>query len=821
MAAYAAPKNPMPQTIIQPDGTNIVIIERGDEFISWATDTNGYLVAYDEKTGFWKYAYVDELSVPADQHVNVNITLPASDGQKHLAETYMPLFASIGEKNRIAHNSDKMAYYAAYEKMLAQAAAFEPFSTAPAVPAYRNRRVLLVVIDYRDQKSYVGGRDDKFWYDMYFNTTPGHKSVKNFFKDMADGRDVYIEASTAGIPATPTNIGHISWNHANAPQWVRSGAGVIINSPYPGFIRMQIDAPRPAGNAVNEQSIPMILAAIQSHYPELFAAYQTLGASNLRIALVTPNGGGYAFWVQHTPLGGIDAAGNGHTWQVGPHIHESAHAYFSLPDLYSYDAVTPARPVAEGVGFYCVMSYGMYGNLPGEPSASTPVAMSAPLRDRLGWGNTIVVAPEYSWDGNLVPIGHPGHHLLRVNSAVDATQYFIVDNIAFENWNRTLQGNHNNGGVLIYHVNAAAHSTPFGFGANSYWTRGQRFTIHVELADGSMYDANGNVRDWGSWSLRSTHYFRSGNNDTFNASSNPNSHFYRATSPHTKNVPSNIDIRVPGVASNSMQVQVIGKNPPEPTEPAITTAALEDGNVETAYNQALRASGTTPILWELASGDLPPGLSLSPTGVISGTPTEAGSYTFVVKATNSAGSDERELSITINDKIISDHCDGVPNFEEANKMGAAGLIRVIYDGKLWVNAVNNAGAFTNIFLESQWTFLEECDGGGTISIVNVERSNNRYGIKFAINPVSDNAEINVVLPNNERAVETNVVIYDMVGNVVFEEKATNRTPVCKVVWDLRNTAGRFVANGTYLVIAEAKDRSGAVYRYSARLGVNR
>ena len=123
------------------------------------------------------------------------------------------------------------------------------------------------------------------------------------------------------------------------------------------------------------------------------------------------------------------------------------------------------------------------------------------------------------------------------------------------------------------------------------------------------------------------------------------------------------------------------------------------------------------------------------------------------------------------------------------------------------------------------------DGGGGTSISNITKADNRYGIKFAVNPVSDKAEISVILPNNDpagagsnattRAVETNVVIYDMVGNVVFEEKATNRTPVCRVIWDLRNPAGRFVANGTYLVIAEATDRNGRIYRYSARLGVNR
>ena len=80
----------------------------------------------------------------------------------------------------------------------------------------------------------------------------------------------------------------------------------------------------------------------------------------------------------------------------------------------------------------------------------------------------------------------------------------------------------------------------------------------------------------------------------------------------------------------------------------ITTDTLPDGKVGEAYSQTLTADGTAPITWSIDSGNLPAGLSLNKdTGKISGTPTAAGSSTFTVKATNSAGSDTKELSITI------------------------------------------------------------------------------------------------------------------------------------------------------------------------------
>ena len=71
-------------------------------------------------------------------------------------------------------------------------------------------------------------------------------------------------------------------------------------------------------------------------------------------------------------------------------------------------------------------------------------------------------------------------------------------------------------------------------------------------------------------------------------------------------------------------------------EPAASPPSLRNGRVGRAYSEELRAlGGTAPYVWSLAWSGLPPGLSLSSRGVISGTPTTRGTYVFTVKASDS------------------------------------------------------------------------------------------------------------------------------------------------------------------------------------------
>jgi hypothetical protein len=87
----------------------------------------------------------------------------------------------------------------------------------------------------------------------------------------------------------------------------------------------------------------------------------------------------------------------------------------------------------------------------------------------------------------------------------------------------------------------------------------------------------------------------------------------------------------------------------------ITTSTLPNGTVAKTYSATLTASeGTSPYSWSVSVGTLPPGLTLSTEGVISGTPATASTVSFTVLATDSAAPPQtaaKTLTITIQSQV--------------------------------------------------------------------------------------------------------------------------------------------------------------------------
>lgn len=87
-----------------------------------------------------------------------------------------------------------------------------------------------------------------------------------------------------------------------------------------------------------------------------------------------------------------------------------------------------------------------------------------------------------------------------------------------------------------------------------------------------------------------------------------------------------------------------------PEKPVIKTESLPDGILNMQYDFMVEADRDDFLSWEVTSGALPEGLALSDEGMLSGIPTESGSFTFGVRAALTAGnivSDEKQFTLTV------------------------------------------------------------------------------------------------------------------------------------------------------------------------------
>ncbi len=95
-------------------------------------------------------------------------------------------------------------------------------------------------------------------------------------------------------------------------------------------------------------------------------------------------------------------------------------------------------------------------------------------------------------------------------------------------------------------------------------------------------------------------------------------------------------------AQNSFAVTI--SNPNNKLEITFPTSCCPDGTVGTSYSQAFYANGGGGFYhWSIAKGQLPPGLQITSgypngnPGLISGTPTTAGTFGFAVRVTSFDG----------------------------------------------------------------------------------------------------------------------------------------------------------------------------------------
>lgn len=354
--------------------------------------------------------------------------------------------------------------------------------------------------------------------------------------------------------------------------------------------------------------------------------------------LVPPPGTGFEKvrdYILQSGVGGASSCDSTLIMPIGTVAHETGHG-FGLPDLYDVSGQS------EGIGEWGLMGSGNY------TSPFSPSRMEAWSLNELGWVTLapLTVAGTYSF-GAATPTGDSAF-LIRPAGSNLRGEYFLLENRQPVLADSAMIAIHCQvsgqpptcpGGLLIWHVDSAQ---VVNGGATNDVNVGAIHGLELIQADGlrnldtSTTSPASNRGDAGDLYPGTTGNVRFAFNSNPAAVLNADGSFAGFAVDQITQVMPN--------ARMSFRLQF-----GYPLLAISSAGTLPIGVKGVTLADTLRASGGNGLYsWQLASGTLAAGLSLATTGIISGTPTQAGTFSFQAQVTSLSQQQTQAFTLTVN-----------------------------------------------------------------------------------------------------------------------------------------------------------------------------
>lgn len=574
--AQGVPACSGPRTEMQNDGSVVQVIQRGDEYSHWFEDTKGNVIAFDKKTKNWKYAVSSNKKIkPGEKAVLVD-----AKGRAFLGSISDK--GKSGIKEAIAATYEKN--YAKANKVIADQRAVKTGKSstsmqtlpAPISTSKMQQDILLILIEFEDTPM---TQSIDYWGAKFFDTTPGAKSIKNYYLANSHGKNFQFNRARFNVAdqsiLNPTNeISRIELKNGIAK--------VTFKGNHPGYSLTEDDnliypnvekAYKALNQYIDYSSYTKHSGYINRedlHIVNLISGWEmsthdgasqsTWGTSvevsmqGMPLSAEPATGEIFSYTVQGELRSGTAINSSATPMGIGVATHELGHS-LGLPDLYDYGYDS------EGVGSYSLMAEGSWGAAAGEVPGTTPVMLDPWCALKLGFVNPTSYnqAMSASTTVHAYSQSSPSSYtVLKLENPKDPRQYFLVENRQREGYDSGLYNKLGscNSGILIYHVDESIDGDLVE--DNKYHK-----VVDVEEADGS------NALDRIVYSGYSNHFFASNTHPIFSGATTPNSNFYQPTTlPHPEYIyqsdrnchpqttVSDIRIQVKSPSSAAMQVSV-------------------------------------------------------------------------------------------------------------------------------------------------------------------------------------------------------------------------------------------------------------------------
>ncbi|MCL2291370.1 MAG: M6 family metalloprotease domain-containing protein [Bacteroidetes bacterium] len=473
LQAYAIPAYPYPVTVTQPNGEEVTIIMRGDEFINWAITLDGYTLLVNSDR-YWSYA---QLNASGDLEPSSIIATEISNRSSE-AITWLQ---KIGKD---LFYSDEQVYYYMQLREIAHAENAKGF-----IQTAGERKLLVILTQFTDRPFTKTAEDfDMLLNQINYNESAATGSVKDFFLE-ASYNTVELKGTVVGPYTLPNNASFYTPDN----RWIT-------------YARHTIVAAIDAGVDFNEFVTPGT-NQVYSVYM-IYAGYcQSNGFADAIWAHAQSsfnyNYGGYLFqrYACSSELRGVTGS---IITDIGVICHEYGHS-LGAPDY--YDTNYQIGGQYDGTGYWDLMASGAHNNSGRSPAHPNP-------RTKVYTYNWATAIELNSPQKVTIPAARVYKNAyFRINTP-DPNQYFIIENIVREGFNSHVPGQN----LLIYRATDPYSGPPYQQNTTSW----QRFYPVAANAPAYVPDAGTTSQSqYGSINSGSTTWPGTLNKTSFNDNTTP------------------------------------------------------------------------------------------------------------------------------------------------------------------------------------------------------------------------------------------------------------------------------------------------------------
>ncbi len=426
-----------PQTFTQPDGSQVTLSQRGDEFFHYYLTDDGQMVVADGD-GYY-LAQPDASGRPvASQHQATDKAQRTSEQAQFLAGVDFSTMVNEGAKVANARRSERQA---AMKPQFRSPAANASSSTWPGgiglfpdntYPVTGSPKALIILVQYKDTKfTYTNAKD--YFTNMVtqkgFSQSGANGSALDYFTAASNGKFT-PDFDVLGPVTLSNNMSYYgandsSGNDVRPAHMIRDAIQLldattdfsVYDTDGDGYIDNVYCIYAGQGEASGGSS-----NSIWPHSWDIRGAGLTLNVDGKYVA-------SYACSAEYLTSNLVDG--------IGTFCHEFSHV-MGLPDLYttdynSYQTLTP--------GEYSLMDYGSYTN-----DSRTPPTYSIYERNAMGWADIEELKPGEARKVSL-------EHMLTSNKGYviateNTNEFFLLENRQASDWDAYLPGH----GMLIWHI---------------------------------------------------------------------------------------------------------------------------------------------------------------------------------------------------------------------------------------------------------------------------------------------------------------------------------------------------------------------------------